>query len=601
MHGAAACAARRLARPWLWAKLGGKITVKAAPRTMRWFPVLLALLISAGPALAQWVANPGPVNPQPKAAKHHHHRHKRAVRRHETAREAAKPAEKPESAARKAVTLAARPKPDPRKAEAAVAVKQVPLPTPAPTKTAAKPGPSPTPAPSKTAARSAPLPTPAPNKMAAKSAPAPAPSETAKTEPAKSDSAKDKAKSTPVADALAGIPPEERLKIQSALYWHGDYPKDERDEDAVEAAIKSFQNRNGADVTGVLSADQRKELVAADERYQKEYGWRVVVDPTTGIRIGLPTKLVPNVYEAPYGTRWSSPHGTVKVETFRIKGKDADLAKLYEEAKKHPSDRRVENSKLNDDSFVISGMQGLKDFVVRARRGDGEVRGFTILYDQMMETIVEPVLAAMASAFSPFPQRPAPFAALAKRVEYGTGLIVSARGDIVTARKAAHGCEVIVADGLGNAELVGEDEHDGLALLRVYGAAELSAVALPREAAAKPGDVSLVGFPDPKEENGGKELIAFKARLSGSQAIVPRQAVPMAGLAGAAALGSNGEFLGIVETRNYELASLHPTVPPVRLIAAPAIRTFLAKHHAVADGAASNARQSLVRIICVRK
>jgi len=37
------------------------------------------------------------------------------------------------------------------------------------------------------------------------------------------------------------------------------------------------------------------------------------------------------------------------------------------------------------------------------------------------------------------------------------------------------------------------------------------------------------------------------------------------------------------------------------LIAAPAIRAFLAKHHAVADGAASNARQSLVRIICVRK
>ncbi len=566
---------------------------------MRWFPVLLALLISGGPAVAQWVANPGPVNPQSKTVKHHHHRHKRAARRHETAREAVKPPAKPEAAARKAVTLAARPKPDPRKAEAAVPAKRVPLPTPAPTKTAAKPVPLPTPAPTKMAARSAPVPTPAPNKTAAKAAPPP--SKTEKTEPAKSDTAKDSARSAPVSDALAGIPPDERLKIQSALYWHGDYPKEKSDDDALEAAIKSFQDRNGAKVTGVLTEGQRKELVAADERYQKEYGWRVVVDPATGIRIGLPTKLVSNAYEAPYGTRWSSPHGTVKVETFRIKGKDADLAKLYEEAKKHPPDRRVESSTLRDDSFVISGMQGLKDFVVRAQRGDGEVRGFTILYDQMMETIVEPVLAAMASAFAPFPQRPAPFAALAKRVEYGTGLIVSARGDIVTARKAAHGCQVIVADGLGNAELVGEDEHDGLALLRVYGAAELSAVALPREAAAKPGDVSLVGFPDPKEEDGGKELITFKARLSGSHAIVPRQAVPMAGLAGAAALDSNGAFLGIVETRNYELASLHPAVPPVRLIAAPAIRAFLAKHHAVADGAASSVRQAAVRIICVRK
>ena len=141
------------------------------------------------------------------------------------------------------------------------------------------------------------MPTPAPNNTPAQAAPPP--SKTEKTEPAKSDPAKDSARSAPVSDALAGIPPDERLKIQSALYWHGDYPKEKSDDDALEAAIKSFQDRNGAEVTGVLTEAQRKELVAADERYQKEYGWRVVVDPATGIRIGLPTKLVPNAYEVP--------------------------------------------------------------------------------------------------------------------------------------------------------------------------------------------------------------------------------------------------------------------------------------------------------------
>ena len=40
---------------------------------------------------------------------------------------------------------------------------------------------------------------------------------------------------------------------------------------------------------------------------------------------------------------------------------------------------------LHDDNFFISGMQGLKMFAVRAKLRDGEMRGFTMLYDQMME------------------------------------------------------------------------------------------------------------------------------------------------------------------------------------------------------------------------
>ena len=60
-------------------------------------------------------------------------------------------------------------------------------------------------------------------------------------------------------------------------------------------------------------------------------------------------------------------------------------------------------------------------FSVRAKMRDGEARGFTILYDQMMETIVAPVTAAMVSAFSPFPERSAPFAALANRWNTATG------------------------------------------------------------------------------------------------------------------------------------------------------------------------------------
>jgi hypothetical protein len=369
----------------------------------------------------------------------------------------------------------------------------------------------------------------------------------------------------------------------------------------MESAIRKFQKRNKSKITGVLTDEQRAELIAAADRHAREYGWRVVVDPSTGVRIGLPTKLVPNAHDAARGTRWSSAHGEVQVETFRVKS--AKLAALFDAEKKKPH-RNIERSVLNDDGFFISGMQGLKYFSVRAKARDGEVRGFTLLYDQMMEGIVSPVMVAMAAAFSPFPQAPAPFAALAKKVEYGTGLIISADGHIVTARKVAQDCQVIIADGLGNADRVAEDKEHGLALLRVYGADKLPVLALTGEApkeSDKTSDITLIGIPDPKEQDGRKKLTEIKARLVDGLGIQLRQPVPMAGFSGAAALDAQGHFLGMMETRNFVLASTDPGVPPVRLVSAAAIRDFLGKHHVAADGKSGDARASAIRIICVRK
>jgi hypothetical protein len=341
-------------------------------------------------------------------------------------------------------------------------------------------------------------------------------------------------------------------------------------------------------------------LLAAAQLHEDEFGWTVVVDPATGVRIGLPMKLVPQARDTPRGTRWSAKHGEVQVETFRIKSAEIKLAALFEQQKKEPSTRKIEQSALRDDSFVITGMQGLKKFSVRAYARDGEIRGVTVLFDQMMETIVAPVTAAMVSAFSPFPERALPFAAPTKSVEYGTGLVVSARGHIVTDRKLAAGCQVIVADGLGDADRVAEDRDHGLALLRVYGPRKLFPLALAADTARK-GDLTLVGIPDPKEQNGAKRLTEIKARLAENNAIELRQPVPMAGFSGAAALDAQGQVLGMMEMRNFVLASTEPAAPPVRLITAETIRTFLSGHNVPPVSTGGDAKSAIVRIICVRK
>jgi hypothetical protein len=392
----------------------------------------------------------------------------------------------------------------------------------------------------------------------------------------------------------------ERLKIQSALLWSGDYTASIGGEDPLISAIRNYQKRAKSRVTGVLSSTERTNLLAAAQSHEDEFGWTVVVDPATGVRIGLPMKLVPQARDTPRGTRWSAKHGEVQIETFRIKSAELKLAALFEQQKKEPSTRKVEQSALRDDSFVITGMQGLKKFSVRAYARDGEIRGVTVLFDQMMETIVAPVTAAMVSAFSPFPERTLPFAAPTKSVEYGTGLVVSARGHIITDRKLTAGCQVIVADGLGDADRVAEDRDGGLALLRVYGPRKLSPLALAPDTARK-GDLTLVGIPDPKEQNGAKRLTEIKARLAENNAIELRQPVPMAGFSGAAALDAQGQVLGMMEMRNFVLASTEPAAPPVRLVTAETIRTFLTGHNVPPASTGGDARSAVVRIICVRK
>ena len=398
----------------------------------------------------------------------------------------------------------------------------------------------------------------------------------------------------------AGLSAGERLKIQSALLWAGDYTGSISGDDPLTSAIKNYQKRARAKITGVLSATERTSLLAAAQTHEDEFGWTVVLDPATGVRIGLPMKLVPQARDTPRGTRWSARHGEVQVETFRIKNSELKLAVLFEQQKKEPSTRKIEQSALRDDSFVITGMQGLKKFSVRAYARDGEIRGVTVLFDQMMETIVAPVTAAMVSAFAPFPERSLPFAAPTKSVEYGTGLVVSSRGHIVTDRKITTGCQVIIADGLGDADRVAEDQDHNLALLRIYGPRKLSPLALAADTVRK-GDLTLVGIPDPKEQNGTKSLTEIKARLTENNAIELRQPVPMAGYSGAAALDAQGQVLGMIEMRNFVLASTEPAAPPMRLVTAETIRTFLSGHNVPAASTGDDARSAVVRIICVRK
>jgi peptidoglycan hydrolase-like protein with peptidoglycan-binding domain len=439
-----------------------------------------------------------------------------------------------------------------------------------------------------------------PAKQAAPKQDAAAKQAPAKPKKAAAPKADKKAALDAIAASYNAIPLADRLAIQNDLIWTGDYNgavNGEFGERAI-AAVKAFQKRTGAKETGVLNQPERAALASAARPKQDAVGWRMIDDAATGARVGVPGKLVPQASQVAGGTRWASSRGEYSVETFRVAQAGTTLPAVFERMKKEPAGRKADYSVLRPDFFVISGLQNLKKFYVRAQLRGEEVRGFTVLYDQAMAGIMDPVVVAMSSAYAAFPAgRAAP--PPRRKVEYASGVVVSPAGDIVVNRDTLDGCFVVTVAGIGGADRIAEDKASGLALLRVHGA-NLKPVALGEN--VKAADVTLVGVPDPQAQGGGSVVSTAKARLSDAFAL---DSAPALGFDGAAALDAQGRLVGIAALRPAVVAGPAPagganaTVTPVETI-----RNFLGAQNVApvsAAGGLEAAKASVVRIICVRK
>jgi len=113
-----------------------------------------------------------------------------------------------------------------------------------------------------------------------------------------------KASSASAAGAYATMPESERLAIQSDLALLGDYEGAPGNfDEGTTAAVKAFQQHLHNRATGVLAAPERDALAAAAKGPAAAVGWRLIDDPKTGARLGLPEKLVPNYAAAAAGPR----------------------------------------------------------------------------------------------------------------------------------------------------------------------------------------------------------------------------------------------------------------------------------------------------------
>ena len=408
------------------------------------------------------------------------------------------------------------------------------------------------------------------------------------------------------ADTANAMAQAERQAIQSDLAWVGHYNGAINGEvsDRMVAGIKAFQKDRGAKQTGVLNPQERGVLAEGAKKRQDNVGWKIVFDAGTGVRLGVPTKLVPQQSSDASGAKWNSTTGTIQIQLARRKEAGPTTAKLAEREKKEPAGRRIDYSAVKPDFFVLSGMQGLKKFYLRGQIRGEEVRILTILYDQATEGSMEPVVIAMSSAFNPFPSGaqaggPPP----RKSVEYGTGIVVSDDGAIVTDRQVVDGCQSIVVAGFGNADRTAQDKDHDLALLRIYGTRGLKPLAL-NAGAAKPS-VELTGIADPQNQGGGAAVSSVKAQVTqvgtgGDAALTP---APGLGFSGAAVLDADGAFAGMALLKPVVVAgpTIAATASQASLVNADTVRAFLKANGVSSASGPSDPKASVVRVICVRK
>jgi hypothetical protein len=409
-------------------------------------------------------------------------------------------------------------------------------------------------------------------------------------------------------DTAKAMAQGDRLALQSDLAWVGEYngaitgDVNER----MVAAIKEYQKSKGSRPSGVLNPQERALLAETARRRQESVGWKIVIDPGTGVRLGIPTKLAPQQTSDTNGIKWSSSSGSVQLVLTRRKEAGPTTAKLAEGQKKEPPGRTVDYTVVKPDFFVLSGLQGLKKFYVRgAVRGD-EVRILTIIYDQAMENTVEPVVIAMSSAFSPFPTDAQAGPPPRKSVEYGTGVVVTEEGTIVADREVTDGCLALKIGGYGSADLIGDDKDRGLALLRIYGAHGLTPLALTGGAASS--SVAIVGIADPQNQGGTSAVSILKASLTktGKGRDLVLSPPPAIGFSGAVALDDSGKFAGIALLKPVAVTTASPSntatpTPQAVLVQADTVREFLKHNEIDVNGTSIDARMAVVRVICVRK
>jgi hypothetical protein len=221
--------------------------------------------------------------------------------------------------------------------------------------------------------------------------------------------------------AFQALAEPDRKAIQDALVWAGDYAgvSDGAFGKGTLAAIRAYQIRNKAKNDGILTPPMRAALLAEGAKARQAAGFGVVDDQKSGMRIGVPLKLLDQRAAGKSGSIFKAKDGSASLETFVEDASRTTLADLFERVTAD-STRRVTYKVLRPDFYVVSGDVGQRRFFSRFASGQAGIRGF--LFSYPAQPGLDRIGVAIANSFVPFPVA-APIPTAAAPIAPGPALV----------------------------------------------------------------------------------------------------------------------------------------------------------------------------------
>jgi peptidoglycan hydrolase-like protein with peptidoglycan-binding domain len=307
---------------------------------------------------------------------------------------------------------------------------------------------------------------------------------------------------------------EEREVIQSALQWEGFYRS------AIDAsfgrgtrnAMAAWQLQEGYEATGVLTTNQRRDLMARYREVLASVQMARVIDTVAGIEIDLPAGMVEfDRYQPPFAQYAPRGDSGVRVLLISQTGDGATLRSLYDVMQTLeivPLDGR---RAIKRRSFTLTAEDADISSYTYAALSDGYVKGFTVIWPAGADRRRDLVISMMKSSFRTIPDVVLADAyggsGAAQSVDLLAGLsirqpdvarsgfYVDASGAVLTTADAVASCKRVTLDQIHDAEVAALDAPLGLALLRPQEA--LSPIAVARLLAGTPrinAEIAVSGY-----------------------------------------------------------------------------------------------------------
>jgi hypothetical protein len=128
-------------------------------------------------------------------------------------------------------------------------------------------------------------------------------------------------------------------------------------------------------------------------------GFQIITDESTGVSIGLPSKILTTMTITKRGRNWSSRDSKINVDTLAYV--QEDLKSLYDRLRQIKG-RTLTRSEWTETAFVLAGQDSDgRSFHVEMHQNAGEIRGFSVVYpsSQKAKMLVDKI----ARSFNAFP------------------------------------------------------------------------------------------------------------------------------------------------------------------------------------------------------